>query len=79
MRFFAAIHNDLNVLNVVRAISSNLKDIALRFFQEDSQISVGDIIKVVNITLDREKRKMSLGVKRLNSDPWIDITSKYPV
>merc|ERR1712060_327827 len=31
------------------------------------------------LTLDRETRKMSLGVKQMTPDPWTDITSKYPV
>src|SRR5690606_38586614 len=31
------------------------------------------------LTLDREDRKMSLGIKQLTPDPWTDITSKYPV
>ncbi|MFN7775927.1 S1 RNA-binding domain-containing protein, partial [Flavobacterium sp.] len=31
------------------------------------------------LTLDRDERKMSLGIKQLSQDPWTDITSKYPV
>lgn len=31
------------------------------------------------MTLDREERKMSLGIKQLTQDPWTDITAKYPV
>jgi small subunit ribosomal protein S1 len=31
------------------------------------------------LTLDREDRKMSLGIKQLTQDPWTDITTKYPV
>ncbi|MBT8270745.1 MAG: 30S ribosomal protein S1, partial [Bacteroidia bacterium] len=42
-------------------------------------VSVGDEIEAVILTLDREDRKMSLGMKQLTPDPWTDITSKYPV
>jgi small subunit ribosomal protein S1 len=42
-------------------------------------VSVGDVVEAVILTLDREDRKMSLGIKQLTPDPWTDITSKYPV
>ena len=42
-------------------------------------VSVGDEIDAVVLTLDREDRKMSLGIKQLTPDPWTDITTKYPV
>ena len=42
-------------------------------------VSVGDEVEAVILTLDREDRKMSLGIKQLTPDPWTDITSKYPV
>ena len=42
-------------------------------------VSVGDQIEAQVLTLDREERKMSLGIKQLTPDPWTDITSKYPV
>lgn len=42
-------------------------------------VSVGDEIEAQVLTLDREDRKMSLGIKQLTPDPWTDITSKYPV
>ena len=42
-------------------------------------MKVGDEVEAVIITLDREDRKMSLGIKQLSQDPWTDITSKYPV
>ena len=41
-------------------------------------VSVGDEIDVVVLSLDRDERKMSLGIKQLTPDPWTDITSKYP-
>ena len=39
----------------------------------------GDEIEAVVLTLDREERKMSLGVKQLSADPWENIDTKYPV
>ncbi|MCX7550463.1 30S ribosomal protein S1 [Xanthomarina sp. F2636L] len=42
-------------------------------------VTVGDEIEAQILTLDREDRKMSLGIKQLTQDPWTDITSKYPV
>ncbi len=40
---------------------------------------VGDEVKAQILTLDREERKMSLGVKQLSSDPWVAIETKYGV
>ena len=42
-------------------------------------VKVGDQIEAQILTLDREDRKMSLGIKQLSQDPWTDITTKYPV
>ena len=42
-------------------------------------VKVGDEVEAVILTLDRETRKMSLGIKQLTQDPWTDITAKYPV
>ncbi|MDE6322615.1 MAG: 30S ribosomal protein S1 [Paramuribaculum sp.] len=42
-------------------------------------MKVGDEIEAVVLTLDREDRKMSLGIKQLKADPWEDIEVKYPV
>ena len=42
-------------------------------------VSVGDVVKAQILTLDKEDRKMSLGIKQLSPDPWTDITSKFPV
>src|SRR6201987_2456946 len=41
-------------------------------------MKVGDEVEAVVLTLDREERKMSLGVKQLTPDPWSFITTKYP-
>jgi small subunit ribosomal protein S1 len=42
-------------------------------------VKVGDEVEVVVLTLDKEDRKMSLGIKQLTQDPWTDITIKYPL
>lgn len=42
-------------------------------------LKVGDEIDAVLLTLDKEERKMSLGIKQLIPDPWEKITEKYPV
>ena len=42
-------------------------------------MNVGDTVEAVVLTLDREERKMSLGIKQLMPDPWNDIESKYTV
>ena len=39
----------------------------------------GDSVKAQILTLDKENRKMSLGVKQMTPDPWADISSKFPV
>ena len=42
-------------------------------------MKVGDEVEAVILTLDREERKMSLGIKQLTPDPWENIEVKYPV
>ena len=42
-------------------------------------MKVGDEVEAVVLTLDREERKMSLGIKQLTADPWENIEQKYPV
>ena len=42
-------------------------------------LKVGDDVEAVILTLDREERKMSLGIKQLTPDPWEGIDTKYPV
>ena len=41
-------------------------------------VNVGDEVEAIILSIDREERKMSLGIKQLTSDPWTDITKKYP-
>ena len=40
-------------------------------------VKVGDEVEAVILTLDREERKISLGIKQLTPDPWADIDTKY--
>ena len=42
-------------------------------------MKVGDEIEAAVLTLDRDERKMSLGIKQLKNDPWENIEAKYPV
>ena len=42
-------------------------------------LKVGDEVETVILTLDREERKMSLGIKQLKADPWEDIDTRYAV
>ncbi|HAL65663.1 MAG: 30S ribosomal protein S1 [Bacteroidetes bacterium 38_7] len=42
-------------------------------------MKVGDEVEAVILSLDREQRKMSLGIKQLIPDPWINIKEKYPI
>ena len=42
-------------------------------------MKVGDEIEAVVLNLDREDRKMSLGIKQLKADPWENIETKYPI
>ncbi len=42
-------------------------------------LKVGDEVEAIVLTLDRDDRKMSLGMKQLKPDPWDDIEEKYPV
>src|SRR5574344_1294558 len=42
-------------------------------------MKVGDTVEAVVLTLDREERKMALGIKQLKEDPWLNIEAKYPI
>ncbi len=42
-------------------------------------MKVGDEVEAVVLTLDRDEKKMSLGIKQLSTDPWENIEQKYPV
>ena len=42
-------------------------------------MKIADEVEAVILSLDRDERKMSLGIKQMTQDPWTDITAKYPV
>jgi small subunit ribosomal protein S1 len=42
-------------------------------------VKIGDKVEAVILTLDRDERKMSLGIKQLKADPWLNIEAKYPI
>ena len=42
-------------------------------------LKVGDEVEAVILSLDRENRKMSLGIRQLMPDPWLNIAEKYPI
>jgi len=42
-------------------------------------LKLGDEVEAIILTLDREERKMSLSIKRLMPDPWVNIHEKYPI
>lgn len=42
-------------------------------------LKVGDTVEAIILSIDREERKMSLGIKQLLPDPWVDIQERYPV
>ena len=42
-------------------------------------MKVGEEVEAVILTLDRDERKMSLGIKQLKEDPWTNIEEKYPI
>ncbi len=41
-------------------------------------LKMGDEMEAVILTLDKDERKMSLGVKQLKADPWVNIQERYP-
>ncbi len=42
-------------------------------------LNIGDVIRVYILDIDRENKKLSLSIKKLSKDPWINILDKYPV
>nr|QID55123.1 30S ribosomal protein S1 [Blattabacterium sp. (Cryptocercus hirtus)] len=42
-------------------------------------VQIGDELEAIILTIDRQERKMSLSIKQLTPDPWIDIHKKYPI
>ena len=58
----------------------HITDMAWRRVKHPSEIvSLGQELAVKVLKFDREKNRVSLGLKQLGSDPWVDITMRYPV
>ncbi|GAA3958889.1 30S ribosomal protein S1 [Allohahella marinimesophila] len=57
----------------------HITDMAWRRIKHPSEIvNVGDEINVKVLKFDRERNRVSLGLKQLGEDPWVDIKSRYP-
>jgi len=57
----------------------HITDMAWKRIKHPSEIvNVGDEINVKVLKFDRERNRVSLGLKQLGSDPWVDIKSRYP-
>jgi len=58
----------------------HITDMAWRRIRHPSEmVNVGDEVDVKILKFDREKNRVSLGMKQLGDDPWVDITRRYPV
>ncbi len=57
----------------------HITDMAWRRVRHPSEVvNVGDEVMVKILKFDREKSRVSLGIKQLGDDPWVDITRRYP-
>jgi small subunit ribosomal protein S1 len=57
----------------------HITDMAWRRIRHPSEmVNVGDEVSVKILKFDREKNRVSLGMKQLGEDPWVDITRRYP-
>jgi small subunit ribosomal protein S1 len=57
----------------------HITDMAWRRIRHPSEmVNVGDEVAVKILKFDREKNRVSLGMKQLGDDPWVDITRRYP-
>jgi small subunit ribosomal protein S1 len=57
----------------------HITDMAWRRIRHPSEmVNVGDEVGVKILKFDREKNRVSLGMKQLGDDPWVDITRRYP-
>ncbi len=58
----------------------HITDMAWRRIRHPSEmVNVGDEVQVRILKFDREKNRVSLGMKQLGDDPWADLTRRYPV
>ena len=57
----------------------HITDMAWKRVKNPSEIvSIGDEIEVKVLKFDTEKRRVSLGLKQMGDDPWLDLTKRYP-
>ena len=57
----------------------HITDMAWRRIRHPSEVvQVGDEVSVQVLKFDREKNRVSLGMKQLGNDPWVDIANRYP-
>ena len=57
----------------------HITDMAWKRVKHPSElINVGDELKVRTLKFDREKNRVSLGIKQLGDDPWLDVARRYP-
>ena len=57
----------------------HITDMAWKRVKHPSEIvNIGDEIEVKVLKFDREKNRVSLGLKQMGEDPWLDLTSRYP-
>ena len=57
----------------------HITDMAWKRIKHPSEVvQVGDEIDVKVLKFDRERNRVSLGIKQLGSDPWVDINDRYP-
>lgn len=58
----------------------HITDMSWKRIKHPSEIlAIGDEVKVKVLKIDRENVRVSLGLKQLGGDPWLDITSRYPI
>lgn len=50
-----------------------------KYSHPNELLAIGDVIETVVLDIDKENRKISLGIKQLEADPWIDVEERFPV
>jgi small subunit ribosomal protein S1 len=50
-----------------------------KYSHPNELLAMGDVIETVVLDIDKENQKISLGIKQLEADPWIDVEEKFPI
>ncbi|MBU4488462.1 MAG: 30S ribosomal protein S1 [Candidatus Omnitrophica bacterium] len=50
-----------------------------KYSHPNELLAIGDVIETVVLDIDKDNQKISLGIKQLEADPWIDVEEKFPV